>query len=252
MITLIGFGFVGKAYFKAFGTYHNMTIVDPKYTTNTIEEIKGLQSAIICVPTPSNEDGSCDMTIVYDTIKRLPESIPILIKSTVSLEGWQYIEENFPKHVITFSPEFLRAATADEDIRNLSHVILAGGNTDYWRDFYLFTYPEIKVTYCTPRDAIAIKYFRNAFLATKCGFFNEIYDFCNSLGLNYDCVRWGIAADPRIGESHTFINPEARGWGGMCFPKDTNALLKTAERSNINLNILEAAINYNNLLRKKP
>lgn len=251
MIAILGYGFVGKAYYNAFKSYHKITIVDPNFNNIQVEDIVGLRSAIVCVPTPSNNDGSCDASIVHQVLRTLPEHIPVLIKSTISLEGWETIEKNFPNHSITFSPEFLRAASADEDLKNLKHVFLAGGNTDYWRDFYSYPYPEIKVSLCTPQDAIAIKYFRNAFLATKCSFFNEIYEFCEKLNLNYDCVRWGVTADPRIGESHTFVEKDSRGWGGMCFPKDTAALLKTAANSNINLNTLEAAVESNNLIRKK-
>jgi len=251
MIALLGYGFVGKAYYNAFHTYHEITVVDPNFNNTRIEDIENLRSAIVCVPTPTAATGECDMNIVYDVIKTLPTGVPILIKSTISLEGWEYIENNFPAHIVTFSPEFLRASSADEDLKNLKHVILAGGNTDYWRDFYSYTYPELKVSLCTPKDAIAIKYLRNSFLATKCSFFNEIYDFCQTLGLNYDCVRWGVSADNRIGESHTFIDPDARGWGGMCLPKDTQALLKTAANANINLNTLEAAVKSNNSIRKK-
>lgn len=251
MIALFGYGFVGKAYYNVFRHYHDIAVIDPNFNNNRVEDIVGLRSAIVCVPTPTAPDGSCDMSIVYDVIKTLPEYVPILIKSTISLEGWEYIEKHFPSHHITFSPEFLRAAAADEDLKNLKHIFLAGGNTDYWKDFYGYAYPEIKISLCTPRDAIAIKYFRNAFLATKCSFFNEMYDFCKKLELNYDCVRWGVAADARIGESHTFIEEDSRGWGGMCFPKDTVALLKTAANSNINLNTLEAAVESNNEIRKR-
>jgi UDPglucose 6-dehydrogenase len=152
--------------------------------------------------------------------------------------------------VYLHSPEFLRAATADEDVKNTTHVFLAGGNTDYWRDFYSYAFPEVKITVCSPKDAIAIKYFRNSFLATKCSFFNEIYNFCQAVGLDYDTVRYGVAADSRIGDSHTFIDLPVRGWGGYCFPKDTSALLKMAENNNINLNTLEAAVKFNKEIRK--
>lgn len=251
MIALLGYGFVGKAYYNAFNLYHEITIVDPNFNNIRVEDVKNLHAAIVCVPTPSTDDGSCDMSIVHHVISTLPKHIPILIKSTISLDGWKDIERDFPEHSVTFSPEFLRASAANEDLRNLKHIFLAGGNTDFWRDFYSYTYPEIKVSLCTPQDAIAIKYFRNAFLATKCSFFNEMYDFCETMGLNYDCVRWGVGVDSRIGESHTFIEKETRGWGGMCLPKDTQALLKTAANANINLNTLEAAVNSNNSIRKK-
>jgi UDPglucose 6-dehydrogenase len=251
MIALIGYGFVGKAYYNAFKSHQDIIIIDPAFNKNKIEDIKHLQSAIICVPTPSEIDGTCNMNIVYDVLKTLPNHIPILIKSTISLDGWKYIEQNFHSYSITFSPEFLRAASADEDLKNLKHVFLAGGNTDYWRDFYSYPYPEIKVTVCRPQDAIAIKYFRNAYLATKVSYFNQVYDFCKSLDLDFDCVRYGIASDNRIGESHTFVEENNRGWGGMCFPKDTSALEKQARDNNIDLSLLSASINYNKKIRNK-
>jgi UDP-glucose 6-dehydrogenase len=103
----------------------------------------------------------------------------------------------------------------------------------------------------SPEEAIAIKYFRNAYLATKVSFFNEIHDFCSAYDLDFDQVRGGIAADDRIGHSHTFVFPDqdVRGFGGMCFPKDTSALLKMAAEKNINLNTLDAAVEYNKKIR---
>lgn len=251
MIVIAGFGFVGKAYYNAFKTYRSIEIVDPKYNNNKIKDMDKLRGVIVCVSTPQDDDGSCYMDNVYNVISEVPNHVPIMIKSTISLDGWNELVTKFPSHLITFSPEFLRAATADEDVKNTTHIFLAGGNTDYWRDFYSYAFPEVKITVCSPKDAIAIKYFRNSFLATKCSFFNEIYNFCQFLGLDYDTVRYGVTADPRIGESHTFIDPNSRGWGGMCFPKDTRALLKTAANANINLNTLEAAVESNNLIRKK-
>jgi UDP-glucose 6-dehydrogenase len=84
-------------------------------------------------------------------------------------------------------------------------------------------------------------------------FFNEIYDFCESYGINFDQVRGGVSADKRIGESHTYVWPEegTRGWGGYCFPKDTKALLKMAAETQTNLNTLSAAVYYNTKITYK-
>ena len=96
---------------------------------------------------------------------------------------------------------------------------------------------------------ILIKYFRNAFLATKVAFFNEIYDLCSATSIDYETVANGIGSDNRIGISHTKVTAE-RGFGGHCFPKDVSAVLKTAGIFKNNLNILTAANNYNNQIRK--
>jgi len=251
VIVLLGYGFVGKAYHKAFSSHHEMSIIDPAFNNARVKDIENISGAIVCVSTPSSEDGSCDMSIIYNVIQDIPKEAPILIKSTISMEGWETLERNFPEHSITFSPEFLRAASADDDLKNLTHTFLAGGNIQYWLDFYTTVYPDISITVCKPKHAIAIKYFRNSFLAAKCSFFNEIYDFCETLGLDYESVRSGVTLDSRIGESHTFVNENDRGWGGACFPKDTAAILQTAKKSGIELPTLEAAVKYNESVRKK-
>ena len=249
MIIIAGFGFVGKAYYNTLKRSTDVIAVDPKFNDTKIKDISTLNGLIVCVPTPQDDDGSCYMGHVYDVIADTPLHVPVMIKSTISLDGWKELESRFPEHAITFSPEFLRAATAEEDVLNTTHSFIAGGNTDYWRDVYSIAFPDIKISICNPEDAIAIKYFRNSFLATKCSFFNEIFIFCEQMGLNYDTVRYGVSVDKRIGESHTFIEPHSRGWGGYCFPKDTAALLKMAANNNINLNTLEAAVNSNKNIR---
>ena len=250
MIVVAGFGFVGNAHYEAFKTYRNLKVVDPKFNNNTIQDTPELRGVICCVPTPSLEDGSCDMAYVFSVVKETPEHVPILIKSTISLDGWHLLKESFPNHILAFSPEFLRASNATTDMKNLDSLIISG-DSEYWIDQFSYRYPDIKVYRTTPEEAIAIKYFRNAFLATKVSFFNHVYDFCEVNNVSFDAVRKGVTLDKRIGESHTFVEEHARGWGGMCFPKDTAALLKMAANKNINLNILEAAVDYNKTLRKK-
>jgi len=151
---------------------------------------------------------------------------------------------------LCFSPEFLRASQWMNDIQTMKDVILSG-DTDYWRDQYSYNWSVVKQYIVSPEEAIAIKYFRNAYLATKVSFFNEMYDFCSAYDLDFDQVRGGVATDERIGHSHTFVFPEQsiRGFGGMCFPKDTTALRKMAANKNINLNILDAAVKYNNEIK---
>lgn len=247
---IAGHGFVGKAYELLFKEFRREIVINdpPK---GKFADFENTSAVIICVPTPSADDGSCDMNAVYNTISLCNEDTPILIKSTISLQGWQYIKTNFPNHKLCFSPEFLRAANYMNDIKTLSSVILSG-DTDYWRDQYSFNWPKVRINIVEPEEAICIKYFRNAFLATKVSFFNEIYDFCKSYKIDFDEVQAGIVDDKRIGESHSNVWPEdgIRGWGGMCFPKDTKALIKMAAEKNINLNTLSAAVYYNTKLKQ--
>lgn len=246
MILLVGYGFVGKAYYEAFKLTENIVIIDPMYNNNKISDYPDAEGIIVCVPTPQSEDGSCDMTYVLSVISECPDNTPIMIKSTISLEGWKTLKQKFSNHSITFSPEFLRAATAIEDVLATRNIIIAGGDTAFWYEVYNEAFPGVKVYYLEPEEAITVKYFRNSFLATKVAFFNQIYDFCEKLDLDYRYVREAIALDERIGSSHTYVFEDSRGFGGYCFPKDTAALLSTSKSLGVNLSILESAVNYNN------
>jgi|TARA_R110000782_G_scaffold3109_1_gene11665 UDPglucose 6-dehydrogenase len=251
MMVIAGYGFVGKAYELFFkGRFADIKIVDPQYNTSTID--KDTQYLVVCVPTPQSTDGACDISIVYDVVKAAPDHAKILIKSTISLDGWNTLKEAFPQKEICFSPEFLRAANYLNDIKDVDNVILSG-DYSFWADQYSIQYPDIKQYIVKPQEAILIKYFRNSFLATKVSFFNHVYDMCTASGIDFGQVRAGIAHDTRIGHSHTQVMPDdgVRGFGGMCFPKDTAALLKMAADKNINLNTLEAAVEYNKTLQKK-
>ena len=246
---IAGYGFVGKAHELLFKNLRReIVIYDPPKGMEA--DLQKTSAVVVCVPTPQSEDGTCDMSAVYDVVGKIHETTPVLIKSTISLQGWQELKTRFPEHRLCFSPEFLRAANFMNDVKDLDSVILSG-DTEYWRDQYAYNWPNIKIYVVDPEEAIAIKYFRNAFLATKVSFFNEIYDFCNAYGINFDQVQKGVTADNRIGESHSYVWPEegTRGWGGYCFPKDTSALLKMAEEKNLNLNTLEAAVEYNKKIR---
>lgn len=248
---IAGYGFVGKAHELLFKDYRReIQIYDPP--KNMTADFDTASAVVVCVPTPESISGECDISAVCNVISQCNVTTPILIKSTIHLQGWKLLKDRFPNHRLCFSPEFLRASNFLNDIKNINSVILSG-DTDYWRDQYSYNWPEIKIHIIKPEEAIAVKYFRNAFLAAKVSFFNEIYDFCSAYDIDFDQVRSGIAADTRIGESHTYVLPDQgiRGWGGFCFPKDTNALLKMAQDKNINLNTLDAAVKYNQKIRKK-
>lgn len=251
MIAIAGYGFVGKAYYEVFKNYYKLDIIDPAYNNKQLNELKALDAVICCVGTPENTDGTCDGSSVFDVLDDTPENIPILIKSTISVEIWNQIVEKYPDRKIAFSPEFLRAITSSDDLANSKMFILAGNGVSYWRKFYKTRFPKAKIHLYSPEEAILIKYFRNSFLATKLSFFNQMYDLCETYNINYDCVRQGVADDDRIGHSHTFIDPNSiRGWGGMCLPKDTTALIKMAEDHNRSLSILSEAVAYNRKIRK--
>jgi UDPglucose 6-dehydrogenase len=244
-ILIAGYGFVGKAQELVLKDYHDVTIYDPYlgYKDYPLD----VDAIIVCVSTPPRRDGSCEMTNVFEVIDASPD-VPILIKSTISVEGWEMIVDAFPNKQICFSPEFLRQNTWEKDAL-IDHMYIGGNCNHFWSDIFITARGKLTVEIESPAELVAAKAFRNSFLATKVTFFNQIYDYCKAYNLDYDSVSKAVGADMRIGNSHTQITEE-RGFGGHCFPKDTKAIVRSAQRNNTRLTLIEESINYNNAVRK--
>ena len=239
-ILIAGYGMVGKAHHELLKEQHDIEIYDPALG---YKYLKTPDAVIVCVSTPPRKDGACEMKNVYEVIETSPD-VPILIKSTISVEGWDMLVDAFPNKQIAFSPEFLRAASAVEDLQNMDLMLIGGDDACFWRDVF-----NVNVEIAEPRELILAKYARNSFLALKVAFFNQMYDLCDALDVEYSAVAHYTTMDERIGDSHSFITEE-RGFGGHCFPKDINALVKTAQRNNVELSILQKAVEYNRRIRK--
>jgi UDPglucose 6-dehydrogenase len=244
-LIIAGYGYVGKAYHAILKNSWDIEIHDPSlgYVADFDNVCQGI---ICCVSTPTNEDGSCDGSNVIDICKTPKNKCPILVKSTIDLDVWNQIKT----FNTTFSPEFLRANTALQDLADTKVFELAKGDTNFWATILIEALGKVTVnTKSSAEELILIKYFRNAFLANKVAFFNQIYDLCQATNIDYDVVSSGIGKDPRIGDSHTDVT-DARGFGGHCFPKDTNAIVKTADQRGVDLSLLKSTIAYNYQIRK--
>ena len=242
-IVIAGVGYVGNAIDTVLEQKHDTYIVDPKLNTNKISDID-YDALIICVSTPLGNNGACNMQNVFDCISD-SNSKPILIKSTISLEGWNSIKEKYPNKDITFSPEFLRAETSLKDFATQETMYLSEGNHLFWVDIFKPLLPDVGYKLGTAEELILAKYFRNSFLATKVIFFNQIFDLCKKIRtVDYEAIRQIVTDDSRIGEGHSKITDE-RGFGGHCFPKDTKAIVETANKNKSNLSLIKTAIEYN-------
>lgn len=247
-IGIAGYGYVGQAHKEALETFYEVLVSDPAKNMNA--DLSQADALIIAVSTPQSDDGSCYMENVHSVIDNLKKDIPIMIKSTISLKGWQEIKQKHPDKTITFSPEFLRANSALEDFKNAKQFYLGGGDTNFWADVLIKSLGQVNVSTAKPEELILVKYFRNSFLATKVSFFNQIFDLCNSIkDVDYSTVRKLVTDDKRIGDSHSEITAN-RGFGGHCFPKDTQALVNSAKENDVSLTLLEEAIRYNKTIRK--
>lgn len=247
-IGIAGYGFVGQAHESILKEYHEIIISDP--AKGHYGDLRHADAVIVCVATPQKEmTGHCDVTNVCDVIDEIP-NVPVLIKSTISPEGWRLITDTCENKDITFSPEFLRAAFWDTDIKENKQWYFGGANCNFWSDIFVSALGDINVDIGKPEELILAKQLRNSFLAMKVTFFNQVFDYCNGEGVDYNWVRKFVCDDERIGPSHSYITTE-RGFGGHCLPKDTLATVRSALVSaDTRMTLLEAALDYNDSIRK--
>ena len=255
-IAIIGHGYVGKAVDHGFSTRQvTKYIVDPIYGT-TIEELQNkvrLHAAFVAVPTPFGDNGEIDASIVRDVVSKLAFfECPIVIKSTTTPD---VVEELYlANDQVVFNPEFLTEKNALDDFINPPmHVI--GGNRKY-TDRVLELYENhsqctpCPVYHMTAKEAAFVKYGIYSFLATKVLWFNQFKDIVDDHDGKYNVIVNAIGSDPRIGHSHTQVpGPDGRkGYGGACFPKDTNALSAFARGE---FSVLDEVISANNRYRQE-
>ncbi|MBC2651411.1 UDP-glucose/GDP-mannose dehydrogenase family protein [Novosphingobium flavum] len=227
------------------------------FTTSLAEGIDGAQAIFIAVGTPSRRgDGHADLSFVYAVAREVAEHLKgpavIVTKSTVPVGTGDEVERilhdaglPFPVSVVS-NPEFLREGAAIGDFKRPDRIVVGAEDEfgrqvmqDVYRPLFLNQAPLL---FTSRRSSELIKYAANAFLATKITFINEIADLCEKVGGNVQDVARGIGLDNRIGSKFLHAGP---GYGGSCFPKDTLALLKTAEDYDSPLRIVEAVAKVN-------
>jgi UDPglucose 6-dehydrogenase len=229
-----------------------------KFTTDIKEGVDGADAVFIAVGTPSRRgDGHADLSYVYEAARQIASSVTgpcvIVNKSTVPVGTARAVEkivaEVNPPHPVEIAsnPEFLREGSAINDFTHPDRVVV-GVNSQMAREVMREIYRplflrETPIFFTGWESAELIKYAANSFLAVKIGFINEIADLCEKVGGDVKDVAKGIGMDKRIGDK--FLNP-GPGYGGSCFPKDTLALLKTAEAYEAPVTIVTATVDANN------
>ncbi|MEM1196686.1 MAG: UDP-glucose/GDP-mannose dehydrogenase family protein [Pseudomonadota bacterium] len=227
------------------------------FTTNLAEGIDGAAAIFIAVGTPSRRgDGHADLTFVHEVAREVGENLSgkavVVTKSTVPVGTGDEVERivretgtTYPFAVVS-NPEFLREGAAIDDFKRPDRIVIGAEDEfgqEVMREIYrpLFL-NESPILFTSRRTSELIKYAANAFLATKITFINEIADLCEKVGANVQDVARGIGMDNRIGSKFLHAGP---GYGGSCFPKDTLALLKTAEDYDSPTRIVEAVVKVN-------
>jgi len=254
-IGIVGAGFVGGAVKNAYDTFQVPVLVhDPvKGFVASWEELKTCDGVYVCVPSPTSDTGECDTSILEDVLKNLAGMEGVIISKVTAPPGvYSKLQVIYPN--LVHAPEFLVAATANEDYINGTFAYI-GGAEEYCQKAEAViraSQPSLTdVTYCTITEASLAKYTINSFLATKVVFMNQIYDLAQQLGVNFNSLTNMLLSEKRFGNSHMRVpGPDgSRGFGGACFPKDTAALVYEAERAGVDFSLLKSAISANKKLR---
>jgi UDPglucose 6-dehydrogenase len=226
-----------------------------QFTTNLAEAIENAQIIFLALPTPPGEDGSADLSYVLGVAEQLGKLMKeykiVVDKSTVPVGTAEKVHAAISKNSkfefdVVSNPEFLREGFAVDDFLKPDRVVI-GTSSDRAKKLMEELYkPYVRqgnpIIFMDEKSAELTKYAANAFLATKITFMNEIANLCEKVGANVDMVRIGIGSDDRIGKRFLF---PGIGYGGSCFPKDVQALAKSASDANQDMEILKAVMNIN-------
>jgi UDPglucose 6-dehydrogenase len=235
------------------------------FSTAVDEAITSSEVVIIAVGTPEREDGSADLSAVLAVARTVAENISgytvVACKSTVPVGTNEKIRHTLSSHTeepfaVVSNPEFLREGEAIEDFMHPPRVVI--GTTDpraekimrtLYAPLYGYYDAQERIICMDPRSAEVTKYVANAFLSTRITFINEVANFCEAVGADITKVRLGAGTDPRIGLNYFY---PGCGYGGSCFPKDVQALLRTARAHKYPLKVLEAVDSANDRQKLIP
>ncbi len=227
------------------------------FTTELKQAVKKADAVFIAVGTPSRRgDGHADLSYVYDAAREIASEMDgytvVVTKSTVPVGTGDEVERIMrdvrpdADFAVVSNPEFLREGAAIRDFKHPDRIVVGTDDPtaqDVMRQLYRPLYlNETPMVFTSRRTSELIKYAANAFLATKITFINEMADLCEKVGANVQEVSRGIGLDGRIGAKFLHAGP---GYGGSCFPKDTLALVKTAQDAGAPLRIVEAVEQVN-------
>ena len=231
------------------------------FTTNLAEGIKEADVIFLALPTPPGEDGSADLKYILkvaDDLGPLLEDYTVIVdKSTVPVGTADKVRTRVAKKArvefdVVSNPEFLREGVAVEDFMKPERVVIGTSSQRARKIMETLYSPYVRqgnpLVFMDERSAELTKYAANSFLATKISFMNEVANLCELLGADVDAVRKGIGTDSRIGKRFLF---PGIGYGGSCFPKDVQALAKSAEDSRYEFRILKAVMDVNTYQKTK-
>jgi UDPglucose 6-dehydrogenase len=229
-----------------------------KFSTNLEEGVKHGEIIFLALPTPPGGDGSADLSFVTSVSEQLSTLITeyrvIVNKSTVPVGTADKVTAILAKNLsqdlfdVVSNPEFLREGVAVDDFMKPDRIVIGTSSerakTTMERLYSPFVRQGNPIIIMNERSAEVTKYAANSYLATRISFMNEIANLCEKVGADVDMVRKGVGSDSRIGKRFLFAGV---GYGGSCFPKDVQALVKTAGEYNYDFKILKSVLNVNKI-----
>ena len=266
-IGIVGKGFVGSAVQNGFSPNTGCDMEVRVYDKNPLRSLHTLEETVnesdfvfISVPTPANTDGKINLTILNDAINDINEvstnrETIFLVRSTVVPGTTSNIQQTFPKLRIVFNPEFLTERSANFDFINQTRFILGGDkeNTSKVADLFRWRFGKsMSILETNYETAELIKYMNNTFFATKVSFLNDMKLLSDKCGAIWEDAVEGFVRDGRIGHSHLNVpgHDGKFGFGGSCFPKDIQALIKYGDEIGVDMGVLKAAWETN--LKVRP
>lgn len=253
-IGIIGYGYVGSAVAASYPD-DKILISDPKYPhiSKSIEDLKSKCRAIfVCVPTPSDESGACDTGILESVLKQLQGFTGMVIsKSTAPPQTYQRLEAILDVN-LAHVPEFLTQARAKHDYVN-PHKIVVGCRKKHRSEVTdilmnsAVNFDRVSIEYCSVAEASFFKYLANNMLAIKVAVCNEFYDLAKVMDVNWQSIVDIAKNDHRLGSTHWSVpGPDgSRGFGGACFPKDTQAINHMSNKLKVGMPVLSTTIKSN-------
>ena len=253
-IGLIGLGVVGKACKAGFEKCGYTVSTHDIALDTSIEDVLHTEIVYVCVPTPSDEQGNCDTSIVKSVIAELREldyTGVIAIKSTVEPGTTRRLIEQYDDKIV-FVPEFLKERSAEYDFVFDHRLLLVG--TENVNHYYLVVRSHGDLPKQTMRvnstEAELMKYYHNTFNALRIVFANVYFEMCESLDIDYDKIKEAFLKNGNMPDEYLDVKPELRGYAGACLPKDVRAMANFCEKMGLSGNLFDTIDSENNNFKK--
>jgi len=253
-IGIVGLGVVGSACRSGFERCGYEVIVHDIKLDTDLSDVLDTEICYVCVPTPSNEDGSCNTDIVELVVARLHDMNykgVTAIKSTIEPGTTQRFIEKYNDRIV-FVPEFLKERSAEYDFIFDHKLLLVGSDNINHAYLVQRSHGDLPKSFMrvSPTEAEMMKYYHNVFNATRITFANVFYEMCEATGADYNKVKEAFLKNNTMPDEYLDVSKDLRGYGGACLPKDVKAAQQLCNKYQLNLKLFEVIAQTNDRFDK--